>query len=79
MQSTSPVDRVLQNQSTRRGKLLHILQQLCKILEPWLLYKSAPMPIWQCGVPKHQRGFLQVGIGCSLKGAHGCNIKEAGG
>jgi hypothetical protein len=45
MQSASLVDRVLRNQSKRRGKLLHILQQLCRMLEPWLLYKLALMPI----------------------------------
>jgi hypothetical protein len=67
------------NRSRRGGKLMHILQQLCRMLEPWLLYKSAPMPIRQCGVPKHQRRCLQVGVGCSLKGAHGCNSKEVGG
>jgi hypothetical protein len=39
----------------------------------------APMPIRQCGVPKHQRGCLLVGVGCSPKGAHGCSSKEAGG
>jgi hypothetical protein len=45
MQSALLVDRVLRNQSRRRGKLLHILQQLCRMLEPWLLYKLALMPI----------------------------------
>jgi hypothetical protein len=79
MQSALPVDRVLWNRSRRRGKLLHILQQVCRMLEPWLLYKSALMPIRQCGVPKQKRGCLQVGVGCSLKRAHGCSSKEAGG
>ena len=79
IQNASLVDRVLRNRSKRGGKLLYILQQVCRMLEPWLLYKSAPMPIWQCGVPKHQRGCLQVEVGCSLKGAHGCSSKEAGG
>jgi hypothetical protein len=45
MQSALLVDRILWNQSRRRGKLLHILQQLCRMLEPWLLYKLALMPI----------------------------------
>jgi hypothetical protein len=79
MQSTSHVDMVLRNRSKRRRKLMYILQQVCKMLELWLFYKSAPMPIRQCGVPKHQHGCLQVGVGCSLKGAHGCSSKEAGG
>jgi hypothetical protein len=47
MQSALPVDRVLRNRSRRGGKLVHLLQQVCRMLEPWLLYKSALMPIRQ--------------------------------